>query len=72
MSPEIREEIQEELGVALVACSLKGWRRTQEDTSAVSPNGKPRLRPEVVGWLVGYPQFLAIPITRFSTISGKV
>lgn len=36
MSPELREDIHEDLGVSLVACSLKGWRKTQEDTSAVS------------------------------------
>lgn len=35
MSPELREDIHEELGIALVACSLKGWRKTQEDTSSV-------------------------------------
>lgn len=35
MSPNLREDIHEELGVALVACSLKGWRKSQEDTSAV-------------------------------------
>lgn len=54
MSPELREDIHDELGVALVACSLKGWRKTQEDTSAVSCTSimewKPRLGPGVVGY----------------------
>eukprot|EP00752_Nemacystus_decipiens_P018655 g16725.t1 len=38
MSPDLREDIHEELGVALVACSLKGWRKSQEDTSAIVIN----------------------------------
>ncbi|CAM9380620.1 unnamed protein product, partial [Ectocarpus sp. 12 AP-2014] len=38
MSPELREDIHEDLGVSLVACSLKGWRKTQEDTSAIVIN----------------------------------
>ncbi|CAM9676769.1 unnamed protein product, partial [Scytosiphon promiscuus] len=38
MSPELREDIHEDLGIALVACSLKGWRKTQEDTSSIVLN----------------------------------
>eukprot|EP00904_Undaria_pinnatifida_P010756 jgi/Undpi1/6810/HiC_scaffold_21.g09286.m1 len=38
ISPELRENFHEGLGVALVACSLKGWRKTQEDTSSIVIN----------------------------------
>ena len=55
MSPDLREDIHEELGVALVACSLKGWRKSQEDTSAVGVKFYAlgyvcRLHRDGVGW----------------------